>query len=157
MQTPAGKRQKQFWCPKHKAHHIRALTLTNQQGRLLWISAAAGARLHETRQAKRLHLPARLREQHLSVICDKLHTRLDDQPVTNPSVITGHRGSRHHRLTRAQKTVNALIARERAANEHAHAHLKNWRILNRLRHDWRENATPLLRALHILTLAQINR
>jgi DDE superfamily endonuclease len=148
--------EKQFWCGKHKTHHLRAITLTDQHGRLLWISAVTGAATHETRQAKRLQLPARLRHHDLAIICDRVHTRLDDQPE-QPTVITGRRGCRNHQLTWAEKTVNTLLSIERAGNEHAHAHLKNWRFLTRLRHGWRHDATTLLRALLILTQAEINR
>jgi hypothetical protein len=157
IQKPAGKAEKRYWCPKHKAHHIRAISLTDQHGHLWWISATAPARLHETTQAKRLHLPARLREHDLAIIVDRYHTRLDDQPADNPTVMVGRRGSRNHKLTTAEKQVNALLSAERATNEHAHAHLKNWRILNRLRHNWRDNATTLLRALLILNTTEINR
>lgn len=151
-----GRPGRHLWCGKHKAPHLRVLTLTDQHGRLLWISAATGARIHEVTQAKRLRLPARLRHHNLAIICDRIHTRLDDQP-DQPTVITGRRGNRHHRLTPAQQATNALIARERASNEHAHAHLKNWRILTRLRHGWRQHATTLLRALLVLTNREINR
>jgi len=158
VHRPTGSRAaKQFWCPKHKAYHTRVITLTNQHGRLLWTSAAAAARLHEATQAKRLHLPARLRAHAVAVICDRLHTRLDDQPDTDPTVIAGRRACRNHKLTPAEHAVNALIAGERAANEHAHAHLKRWRILDRLRHDWRNHATTLIRALLVLTHTHINR
>jgi hypothetical protein len=156
VHVPAGHKEKQFWCAKHKAHHLRIITLTDQHGRLLWASAATGAHLHETTQAKRLHLPARLRHHQLALICDRYHTRLDDQPA-EPTVITGRRGCRQHKLTPAEKTVNSLLSAERAPNEHAHAHLKNWRILTRLRHDWRANATTLIRALLVLTATEINR
>lgn len=157
VHKPAGRREKRFWCGKHKAHHLRVITLTDQHGRLLWISAAAGARLHETTQAKRLAIPPRLRRHHLAIICDRNHTRLDDQPSTDPTVLTGRRGCTNHKLTPAEKQVNTLLAAERAGNEHAHAHLKNWRILTRLRRDWRANATTLLRALLVLTTTEINR
>jgi DDE superfamily endonuclease len=157
VHKPGGPTEKRYWCPKHKAHHLRALTLTDQHGRLLWISAAQPARLHETTHAKRLHLPARLRRHDLAIIVDRCHTRLDDQPHTHPTVIAGRRGSRNHTLTPAEKHVNNLIAAERATNEHAHAHLKNWRILTRLRHDHRDHATTLIRALLVLTAAEINR
>ncbi|MEW2385800.1 transposase family protein [Micromonospora sp. NPDC047707] len=157
VHTPAGRRERRFWCPKHKAHHVRVITVTDQHGRLLWASAAQPARLHEATHAKRLRLPARLRRHHLAVICDRFHTRLDDQPDTDPTVIVGRRASRNHKLTLAEKTTNAIIARERVANEHAHAHLKNWRILHRLRHDWRANATTLVRALLVLNHAEIAR
>lgn len=157
VQTPAGRREKRYWCGKHKAHHLRVITLTDTHGRLLWTSATTPAALHEATQAKRLHLTTRLRHHDLAVICDRFHTRLDDQPDTDPTVIVGRRASRNHKLTPAEKTVNTLIARERVTNEHAHAHLKNWRILTRLRHDWRDNATPLMRALLVLTRAEIAR
>jgi DDE superfamily endonuclease len=157
VHTPTTRqREKQFWCPKHKAHHIRVITLTDQHGRLLWISAAAPARLHETTQAKRLQLPARLRHHHLAIIVDRYHTRLDDQPE-NPTVLVGRRGNRNHQLTPAEKAVNTLLSRERVANEHAHAHLKNWRICTRLHRDWRTNTTTLLRALLVLNTTHINR
>jgi len=157
VHTPTGHAEKRYWCPKHKAHHLRVITLTDQHGHLYWISTAAPARLHETTQAKRLHLPERLREHDLAIIVDRYHTRLDDDPDDNPTVIVGRRGARNHQLTTAEKQVNALLAAERAGNEHAHAHLKNWRALTRLRRDWRHNATTLLRALLVLTAAEINR
>ena len=157
VHTPTGHAEKRYWCPKHKAHHLRAITLTDQHGHLWWISATAPARLHETTQAKRLHLPERLREHDLALIVDRYHTRLDDQPTTNPTVLVGRRGARNHQLTPAEKQVNRLLAAERASNEHAHAHLKNWRILTRLRRDWRDDATTLTRALLVLTATEINR
>jgi len=157
VHTPAGRAEKRYWCPKHKAHHLRVMTLTDQHGRLLWTSPAEPARLHETTQAKRLHLPERLREHDLAIIVDRYHTRLDDQPTHDPTVMVGRRGSRNHQLTTAEKQVNNLLAAERAGNEHAHAHLKNWRILTRLRHDWRDNATALTRALLTLNATEINR
>lgn len=158
VHRPTGRHAaKQLWCAKHKAYHLRVITLTDQHGRLLWVSAAAGARLHEATQAKRIGLPARLRQHDLAVICDRFHTRLDEAPTTDPTVIVGRRACRNHKLTPAEKMVNTLIARERAANEHAHAHLKNWRISTRLRRNHREHATTLIRALLVLTDAEINR
>jgi len=157
------RRAPRYHCAKHKACHLRVLTLTDQHGRLLWISAATGARTHETTQAKRHHLPRRLRAHNLrganlGLICDRAHTRLDDQPDTDPTVITGRRACRNHKLTPAEKQANQLLNTERAANEHAHAHLKNWRYLHRLRHGWaRTHATTLLRATLVLTNAEINR
>jgi hypothetical protein len=158
-QRPARSRKaRRRWCPKHKATHLRVLTLTDRHGRLLWISPPVGAATHEATHAKRLQLPRRLRARHLAVICDRAHTRLDDQPETNPTVITGRRGGRNHQLTAAEHTANQLVAAERAANEHAHAHLKNWRYLQRLRHGWAQtNATTLLRALLVLTNTETNR
>lgn len=163
VQHPAGRRAAQrHYCAKHKARHLRALTLTDQHGRLLWISAAEPAGTHETTQAKRHHIPARLRARNhagadLGLIADRAHTRLDDQRDTNPTVITGRRANRWRKLTPADRAANQLLNAERATNEHAHAHLKNWRILTRLRGWLRHHATTLLRALLVLTNAEVNR
>lgn len=157
VHIPENRREKRYWCGKHKAHHIRIMTLTDQHGRLLWISPATPAGTHETVQAKRLNIPARLRTHDLALITDRAHTRLDDQP-DNPTVMVGRRACRNHKLTKAEELVNALLSAERVGNEHAHAHLKNWRGITRLRHGWmRDNATTLLRALLTLTRQEINR
>jgi hypothetical protein len=163
VQQPAGRHAaERHYCAKHKARHLRILTLTDQHGRLLWCSAAQPARLHETTQAKRHHIPARLRTLNaagadLGLICDRAHTRLDDQRDTNPTVITGRRANRYYKLTPTDIEANHLINAERATNEHAHAHLKNWRILTRLRNWLRRHATTLLRALLVLTNTEVNR
>jgi hypothetical protein len=49
-----------------------------------------------------------------------------------------------------------LISRERAANEHAFADLKAWRILAKIRMN-AHHATDLLRALLVLTRLHVTR
>ncbi|MFF4120861.1 transposase family protein [Streptomyces sp. NPDC001714] len=71
-------------------------------------------------------------------------------------VITGSKAARTKPLIPARKQVNKLIASVRAACEHAFAHLKNWRILTKLRLHVR-HATTLLRALLALTNIEIAR
>ncbi|MFE9976792.1 transposase family protein [Streptomyces hirsutus] len=75
---------------------------------------------------------------------------------SDPAVITGYEKPRGKKLPPAKKQVNQLIAAERAACEHAFAHLKNWRVLTRLRLDvkW---ATRLVRALMVLNWYEIAR
>lgn len=143
---------------KHRATGMLVLGLTDQAGNLLWVSAAIAARTAEITLARRYRIPARLRQhEQLGLICDLGFTTLDDQPDTHPTVITGKRSSRHHRLSPAEQSANRLISRERLANEHAFNHLKRWRILDRLRGSFRRHATTLIRALVILTNAHITR
>lgn len=80
---------------------------------------------------------------------------LDDDP-DDPVIVSGRRATRGHPLTAAQKQANQLISRERAADEHGFADLKNWRILTKVRVNAR-HATMLLRALLVLTNAEITR
>jgi hypothetical protein len=150
-----GKDNRRNYSGKHKAHGLLFLALTDDRGRLLWISAARPGRSSEITTARYNHLVERLRAQELGVIGDLGFTGLDDD-VNDPVVITGYKAARTKPLTPAKKQVNKLIASVRAVCEHAFAHLKNWRILTKLRLSPRY-ATTLLRALLVLTNAEVAR
>jgi hypothetical protein len=150
-----GKDNRRNYSGKHKAHGLLFLALTDDRGRLLWISAARPGRSSEITTARYNHLVERLRAQELGVIGDLGFVGLDDD-VNDPVVITGYKGARTKPLTSAKKQVNKLIASVRAVCEHAFAHLKNWRILAKLRLSPRY-ATTLLRALLVLTNTEVAR
>lgn len=76
--------------------------------------------------------------------------------MLDPVIVTGFHASRAHKLTPGQKTANRILAVGRAPVEHGFAHLKNWRILTKLRTD-PAHATRLLRALLVLTNLEVNR
>ncbi|MFE4413097.1 transposase family protein [Streptomyces sp. NPDC056821] len=134
---------------KHKTLGPLFLALTDDKGRLLWLSAARPGRSSEITTARYNKLVEHLRAHELGAIGDLGFTGLDDDP-DNPVVITGYKAARTKPLTKAKKQVNKLIASVRAVCEHTFAHLKNWRILTKLRLSPRY-ATTLLRALLILT------
>lgn len=71
-------------------------------------------------------------------------------------IVTGFHASRTHKLTPGEKIANRVLAIGRAPVEHGFAHLKNWRILTKLRTDPAQ-ATRLLRALLVLTNLEVNR
>ena len=82
---------------------------------------------------------------------------LDDSgPDADPAVITGCKAARNRPLTRGQKLSNKALAAVRAPVEHGFAHLKNWRVLGKVRTDpkW---ATALVRALQVLTEREASR
>ena len=66
------------------------------------------------------------------------------------------KAARNRPLTLGQKQANRVLAAVRAPVEHGFAHLKNWRVLTKLRADPRW-ATALVRALLVLTLREVNR
>ncbi|MGW6821774.1 hypothetical protein [Streptomyces sp. NPDC055005] len=76
--------------------------------------------------------------------------------TTDPVVVTGYIATRIHKLTRGQKEANRVLTVGRAPVEHGFAHLKNWRIVTKLRTD-PALATRLLRALLVLTNLDTNR
>ncbi|MFF7172913.1 transposase family protein [Streptomyces pseudovenezuelae] len=95
---------------------------------LYQILAARPGRSSEITTARHNKIVDRLREAGLGVIADLSFVGLDTNP-DDPVVITGYKAAHSKPLTSAKKQVNKLIAAERAACEHAFAHLKNWRIL----------------------------
>ncbi|WP_142215348.1 transposase family protein [Streptomyces sp. SLBN-118] len=140
---------------KHKVHGLLFLALTDEHGNLVWISAAKPGRSSEITTARHNKITAHLREAGLGALTDLGFTGLDDDP-DDPVVITGRKASRGKPLTEAQKEANRLVSRERAANEHGFADLKNWRILTKVRMN-AKHATALLRALLVLTNAEVSR
>ncbi|MET9074757.1 transposase family protein [Streptomyces sp. NPDC004232] len=140
---------------KHKAHGLPFLALTDERGNLAWISAAKPGRSSEITTARHNKITTRLREAGLDALADLGFIGPDDDP-DYPVIATGRRASRGHPLTAAQKEANRLVSRERAANEHGFADLKNWRILSKVRMN-AIHATTLLRALLVLTNAEVSR
>lgn len=140
---------------KHKVHGLLFLALTDEHGNLVWISAAKPGRSSEITTARQNKITTRLREAGLGALADLGFVGLDDNP-DDPVIVTGHRASRGHPLTAAQKEANRLVSRDRAANEHGFADLKNWRMLTKVRMNAR-HATTLLRALLVLTNAEVRR
>lgn len=121
----------------------------------MWISSAKPGRSSEITTARHNKISTHLREAALGALADLGFVGLDDDP-DDAVIITGRRAFRGHPLTAAQKEANRLVSRERAANEHGFADLKNWRILTKIRMNAR-HATTLLRALLVLTNAEVSR
>ncbi|PJM98628.1 hypothetical protein CG740_34905 [Streptomyces sp. CB01201] len=79
-----------------------------------------------------------------------------DNDILDLVIVTGYTANRIHKLTPGQKDANRVLAVGRAPVEHGFAHLKNWRILAKLRTD-PARATRLLCALLVLTNLEVNR
>lgn len=82
-------------------------------------------------------ITAHLREAGLGALADLGLAGLDDDP-DDPVIVTGRKATRGQPLTTAQKQANQLVSRERAANEHGFADLKNWRVLTKVRMNARQ-------------------
>ncbi|MET9887632.1 transposase family protein [Streptomyces sp. NPDC006430] len=154
-QRRTGKADRRNYSGKHRHHGLHFLALTDENGRLIWISAARPGRTHDITAARRDHILAHLRAAGLGALAD-LGFRGLEHEVCDPVVVTGFAASRTHKLTPGQKEANRILAVGRAPVEHGFAHLKNWRTLNKLRTD-PARATRLLRALLVLTNLEVNR
>ncbi|MFI5619719.1 transposase family protein [Streptomyces sp. NPDC051567] len=150
-----GKADRRNYSGKHRSHGLHFLALTDENGRLIWISAARPGRTHDNTAARHDHIMDRLRNAGLGALADLGFRGLDNN-VHDPVIVTGFHASRTHKLTPGQKTANRVLAVGQAPVEHGFAHLKNWRILTKLRTD-PARATQLLRALLVLTNLKVNR
>ncbi|WP_371604950.1 transposase family protein (plasmid) [Streptomyces sp. NBC_01220] len=142
---------------KHRRHGLHFLALTDEKGRLLWISAARPGATHDVTAARRDNVVRHLREAGLGALADLGFVGLDTTPDSDdPVVITGFKATRAAKLNPAQKQANQVLAAARAPVEHGFANLKCWRILTKLRTN-PARATHLLRALLVLTNREIRR
>ncbi|KFF99100.1 transposase [Streptomyces scabiei] len=154
-QRRTGKANRRNYSGKHHHHGLHFLALTDEKGRLIWISAARSGRTHDITAARHDHILAHLRAAGLGALAD-LGFRGLDNDVRDPVIITGFHASRTPKLTPGQKEANRVLAVGRAPVEHGFAHLKNWRTLTKVRTD-PAHATRLLRALLVLTNLEVNR
>ncbi|WP_134734616.1 transposase family protein [Amycolatopsis nivea] len=157
----AGRANRAHYSGKHKQHGLVVLGLTDEAGRLLWISAVLPGRTADITAARRLRIRERLHARGLSPAGDKgfhgwhkdVRTARDCPHCGGPCeqiVLTPFKAETNRPLTKGQKQANAAFAAMRCAVEGGFAALKNWRILDKLRLHTR-HATTLLRALLVLT------
>jgi hypothetical protein len=110
---------------KHKCHGLLVIALTDDRGRMLWVSAARPGRTSEITACRHDQLTARLRAAGLGAIADLGLVGLDDSgPVADPAVITGYKAARNRPLTRGQTLSNTALAAVQAPVEHGFAHLQ---------------------------------
>ena len=134
---------------KHRRHGLLFLALTDENGNLIWISAARRGAASEITAARRDRLAAQLRQAGLGALADLGFTGLDPDP-DDPVIITGWKAAANRKLTPAQRQANRVLSAARAPVEHGFADLNQWRILTRLRLS-PARATTVLRALLVLT------
>lgn len=152
-----GKENRKNYSGKNKCHGLLVIALTDDRGRLLWISAARPGCTSEITACRHDELTQKLREVGLGAIADLGFVGLDHGgPDADPAVITGYKAARNRLPTRGQKLSNTALAAVRAPVEHGFAHLKNWRVLGKVRTDpaW---ATSLVRALLVLMNREVAR
>ncbi|MFD3998713.1 transposase family protein [Streptomyces sp. NPDC058548] len=116
-QRRTGRADRHNYSGKHRRHGLDFLALTDENGRLIWISAARPGRTHDNTAARRDHILAHLRAVGLGALAD-LGFRGLDNDLLDPVVVTGYAASRTHKLTPGQKEANRVLAVGRAPVEH---------------------------------------
>ncbi|MCD9875073.1 transposase family protein [Streptomyces guryensis] len=144
-------------CRKHHRHGLHFLALTDDKGWLIRICAARPGRTHDATVARHDHLVEHLEAAGLGALADLGFLGVDKPDAPDDlGIVAGFKATRYRKPTAGQKEANRVPAAGRAPVEHGFTHLKNWRILTKLRSD-PARATGLLRVLLVLTNLEVNR
>ncbi|MFF1482628.1 transposase family protein [Streptomyces sp. NPDC058301] len=108
-QRRTGKADRRNYSGKHRRHGLHFLALTNEKGRLIWISAARPGRTHDNTAARHDHILAHLRAAGLGALTG-LGFRGLDNDILDPVIVTGYTASRTHKLTPGEKEANRVLA-----------------------------------------------
>ncbi|WP_434594046.1 transposase family protein [Streptomyces sp. A5-4] len=112
-QRRAGKADRRNYSGEHRSHGPHFLALTDENGRLIWISSTRPGRTHDNTAARNDHILAHLRTAGFGALAD-LGFRGLDNDLRDPVIVTGHTASRTHKLTPGQKTAHRALAVGRA-------------------------------------------
>ncbi len=93
---------------KHRSHGLHFLALTDERGRLIWISAARPSRTHDNTAARHDRILDHLRAAGLGALADLGFRGLDNETLA-PVTVTGYTASRTHKLTPGQKEANRAL------------------------------------------------
>ena len=156
-----GTQNRRHYSGKHKHHGLNVLGLTDEAGRLLYVSAVLPGKTADITAARHHRIREQLHHHRLTPAADKgfhgwhkdVRETTDCDTCGGPCeqiVLTPYKAEAKRPLTEAQQQANAVFAALRCAVEGGFAALKTWRILDKLRLHPR-HATTLIRALIVLT------
>ncbi|GAB3890341.1 IS5/IS1182 family transposase [Kibdelosporangium lantanae] len=132
-----------FFSGKHKRHGVNLQVIASPDGTILWVSGDLPGSTHDTAAARIWNILADLRDAGLIALGDKGYHGYDP---SGHHVITPYKG---RNKPESQKDANRTHARLRGPGERAHAQLKTWRVLRKLRCCPRR-AGRLAKAIHVL-------
>ncbi|MGW1410098.1 transposase family protein [Streptomyces sp. NPDC002403] len=92
-QRRTGEADRRNYSGKHRRHGLHFLALTDENGRLIWISAARTGRTHDNTAARHDHILAHLRAAGLGALAD-LGFRGLDNDILAPVIVTGYTARR---------------------------------------------------------------
>ncbi|MFE9042514.1 transposase family protein [Streptomyces sp. NPDC007818] len=101
-QRRTGKADRRHYSGKHRRHGQQFLALTDENGRLIWISAARPGRTHDNTAARHDHILTHLRAAGPGAMADFGFQGLDND-FLDPVIVTGYTASRTHKLTPARR------------------------------------------------------
>ena len=124
-QRRTGAQDRRNYSGKHHRHGLHFLALTDEKGRLIWISAARPGRTHDAKAARHDHIVEHLKAAGLGALADLGFIGIDKPKDPDDQVIvTGYKATRARKLTPGQKQANQRPGRRTRPVEHGFANLE---------------------------------
>lgn len=123
-QRRTGAANRPNYSGKHHRHGLHFLALTDERGKLIWISAARPGRTHDATAARRDKIVEHLKAAGLGALADLGFVGVDKPD--NPDdlvIVTGFKPTGARKLTPGHKQANRVLAAGRAPVEHGFANL----------------------------------
>jgi hypothetical protein len=133
-----------FYSGKHRRHGMNLQVLAGPDGSLLWVSGPLRGSVHDLRAARIWGIIRALAAIGIPILADKAYQGAGEH------VLTPYKG---RGKPQSQKDANRAHARLRGPGERAHAQLKVWRILRKLR-CCPFRAGRIAKAIHVLQLRE---
>jgi hypothetical protein len=134
-----------FYSGKHRRHGMNLQVISAPDGQILWVSGPLPGAVHDLTAARIWGMLRELAASGLVVLADKGYTGAGDH------VLIPYRG---RNKPAAQRAANRAHAQLRSPGERAHAQLKTWHILRKLRCcPWKTG--QLAKAIHVLQVREI--
>jgi hypothetical protein len=134
-----------FYSGKHRRHGMNLQVISAPDGEIVWVSGPLPGAVHDLTAARTWGIIRELATAALVVLADKGYHGAGDH------VRTPYRGRNKPAY---QKEANRAHAQLRSPGERAHAQLKTWHILRKLRCcPWK--AGQLAKAIHVLQAREL--
>ncbi|WP_231607636.1 transposase family protein [Streptacidiphilus albus] len=116
-QRRTGAANRPNYSGKHHRHGLHFLALTDERGRLMWISAARPGRTHDATATRHDKIVEHLKAAGLGALADLGFIDVDKPKNPDDQVIvTGYKATRTRKLTSGQKQANQVLAAGRPSN-----------------------------------------
>jgi hypothetical protein len=127
-QRPPRRSQRRWYSGKRKRHTVKTQLTVSRQGRILHVSHSVPGRVHDYTLFKRSRLAERLPPNaHLAL--DRGYDGAATDYPTLTIALPVKRRRNHRVLTRAERAVNRLQARQRIIVEHVLSRVKKYQVL----------------------------
>lgn len=121
--------QKEYYSGKKKAHTVKTLIMTTEEGWFCYVSPSEPGKCHDFTLMKKKFSPEESWFDSLGLRADLGFLGLESQ-YSCEEVILPYKKPKNHSLTEEQKEENKILAAHRVVVEHSIGRMKRYRVLS---------------------------